>query len=143
MAENKGHKTNIPKMRNFISEQVIMDAKDEGGLGSSLYVKDFRHIVVAISTTGNADLKLNALGAISDEAPDFSAERTAGNFYSAVQMRDYKDNSAVDGDTGITFAGTDDFRMLEINTNGLTWLNFILDDYNAGNVTVKAVAFND
>ena len=129
-------------MRNYSGEWVIFDARDEDGSGNAFYIKDYRHVVVVIS--GNlADLVIKAAGAISEETPDWLDTPSASNPYSFVQMRDYEDNSAVNGDTGITFGGSGDVSMLEINTNGLVWLNFIVSDYNAGSVTVKAVGFND
>lgn len=129
-------------MRNYTGEQVIMNAKAANGAGNAFYVKDFRHVVVTISGA-SADLVIKAAGAISDVEPDWTDTPSADNPYSFVQMRDYEDNSAVNGDDGITFGGSNDVSMLEINTNGLVWLNFIVSGYNAGSVTAKGVGFND
>ena len=120
-----------------------MDAKDTEGAGQPFYVKDYRHIVVAVSAADNPAFTVQAHGAISEQAPDFEASQSADNFYDNVQMRAYEDNSPVDGNTGLVFTGDDTYQLLEINTNGLTWLNFSLSGYSAGNVTVKAVGFND
>ena len=130
-------------MRNYTEEVTIMDAKDAVGAGNSFLVKDFRHVVVTIVAKDSPALQVYAVGAISNEEPDWAGDQDSLSApYEFIQMRDYQDNSAVNGDDGITFA-TEDVRMLEINTNGLVWLNFILAACDAGNVTIKAVGFND
>ena len=35
---------------------------------------------------------------------------------------DLQSGAAIDGDTGVAVAGTDDFRIFEANINGLKWL---------------------
>ena len=130
-------------MRNYTEEVTILDAKAATGIGTSFLVKDFRHVVVSINTAGNANLTVKAVGAISNTEPDFSAAQSVSNRYDFVQMRDYEDNTGIDGDTGFAAAGTDDHRLFEINTNGLVWLNFKVTARSAGSVTVKAVGFND
>jgi hypothetical protein len=120
-----------------------MDAKAATGIGTPLYVKDFRHIVVTINSAGSANLTVKAVGAISEAFPDFTAAQSPTNRYDFINMRDYEDNSKVDGDDGLVLSGTDDQRMFELNTNGLTWINFRITARVAGNVTIKAVAFND
>jgi len=130
-------------MRNYAGEFTIINAKTTTGIGNNFYVKDFRHIVVTINSAGNANLTVKAAGAISDTAPDFSAAQSPTNRYDFINMRDYEDNSKIDGDDGLVLTGTDDNRMFELNTNGLTWINFRITAISAGNVTVKGVAFND
>src|ERR1043166_9724346 len=121
-------------MRNYAGEFTIMDAKAATGIGNNFYVKDFRHIVVTINSAGSANLTVKAVGAISETVPNFAAAQSPTNRYDFINMRDYEDNSKVDGDDGLALSGTDDQRMFEFNTNGLTWINFIITARAAGNV---------
>lgn len=129
-------------MRDFSGEFTIMDAKAATGVGNSFYVKDYRHIVVTLNSASNANFMIKAVGGISDAVPDFTAAQSPSNRYEFIQMRDYEDNAALDGDTGLVLSGTDDQRMFEINTNGLTWFNFRITARSAGNITAKAVGYN-
>ena len=41
---------------------------------------------------------------MSDTPPDFAAAQTNSNRWDYVQVKDYEDNAAIDGDTGVAFA---------------------------------------
>ena len=122
---------------------TILDAKAATGVGLSINVKDFRHLVVIIGTADNANLTVKAVGSIEEDAPNFASAQAVDNMYDFIEMVDYQDGAKIAGDTGIAPAGTDDFRILELNTNGLKWLNFRVTARVAGNVTVKLLAFSN
>ena len=129
-------------MRNF-KQYTILDAKATTGIGKNILVKDYIHLVIAIGTADSANLTVKAVGSLGETAPDFSSAQSSDNMYDFIEMVDLQSGSKVTGDTGISFAGTDDFRMFEINTNGLQWLNFKVTARSAGSVTVNLMAFTN
>lgn len=121
----------------------IFSAKAATGIGQLINVKDFRHIIVAIGTASSANLTVKCVGSIEETCPTFTAAQSVSNMYDFLEMVDYQSGSKITGDTGIAFAGTDDFRLFEVNTNGLEWLTFRVTAWSAGSVTVKILCFND
>jgi len=121
----------------------------EHDIGRNIYCGDFRHAVVSVNTSNSANLTLKFVGAVADAynnldaCPDFSASQSNSNAWDYVEVYDLEDGSAIDGDTGISPAGTDDQRMFEINTNGLDWINCIITAWSAGDVTVTVKLYND
>lgn len=122
---------------------TVLDAKAATGVGSNIYVGDFRHLVISVATASSANLTVKFQGAIGETCPDFSAAQSATNMWDYIEVKDLQDGSAIDGDTGLAPAGTDDFRVFEVNVNGLNWFNARVTARAAGNVTVKAQIFND
>lgn len=122
---------------------TILDAKAATGIGSTLNVEDYKHIVLAIGTASSANLTVKIQGSISDEAPNFAAAQSVSNHWDYVQAKDLEDQASLDGDTGFVVTGTDDFRLVEVNTNGLKWINANVTARSAGSVTIKALPFLD
>lgn len=122
---------------------TILDAKAATGIGSTLNVEDYKHIVLAIGTASSANLTVKIQGSISDEAPTFSSAQSVSNHWDYVQCKDLEDQASLDGDTGFVVTGTDDFRLVEVNTNGLKWINANVTARSAGSVTIKALPFLD
>lgn len=129
-------------MRDY-KEYNILDAAAATGVGKTIYVGDFRHVVLTVNTASSANLTVKFQGAISETAPSFAAAQSATNAWDYVQVKDLEDASAIDGDTGIAPAGTDDHRLLEVNTNGLRWLTANVTARSAGSVTVVARTFEN
>jgi len=124
-------------------EYTIMSGKGSTGVGSNIYCQDFRHAVISFSTTGSANCTIKFAGSIATDSPDFSAAQSPTNLYDFMEVKDLQDGSAIDGDVGITLAGTDDNRIFEMNINGLQWLNARLTAWAAGAITVKVRLYND
>lgn len=126
-------------------EIVLFNAKGATGVSQPINVADFRHIIVSIATDGGGDANLTCKfqGSIADTAPDFSAAQTAANHWDYVQSKDLEDASTLDGDTGFAVAGADDYRLWEINTNGLQWFSARITARSQGELTVKAKLFRD
>lgn len=130
-------------MRQFTEPITILNAQAATGTGVTVKVKDYRHIVLSFGTAGNANLTVKFQGSVSDSAPDFSAAQSVSNHWDYVQVIDLQSGSAINGDTGIAPSGTDDFRLFEVNVNGLVHLCATVTARSAGSVTVKAVGFED
>ncbi len=73
------------------------------------------------------------------ERPDFSAPQSSTNTWDYIQVKDYQNNASIDGDTGIAFAGTDDVRIVELNTNNLRWVGATITARVAGSINLFIV----
>jgi hypothetical protein len=121
------------------------DAQDTTGIGSVLDVRDFKMIVVSISTSGNADLTVKTQGAIVENLDniDFTASATPTNSWGYVGLYPYDSATFIPGSTGVVFTGTDGSQLYEINVSGLTALAFNVTSHSDGEVTVKVVGFTN
>jgi hypothetical protein len=99
--------------------------------------------MIALDTETSANLTVKFQGSFSKTMPDFAAAQTVSNQWDYIQIKDLEDGSAIDGDTGIAPAGTDDHRHFAINTDGLNWLCAVVTARAAGSVTVKATGMSE
>jgi hypothetical protein len=109
-------------------------------------VRDFRHIKVYISTTNSADMTLQCLVSIADQAADvdFTAVQSPTNIWDTQELiRNADTTERVVGDTGLVFGGSDINKIYKINTDHTTFLTFKVSSYVAGKVTVKIAAYNN
>lgn len=120
-----------------------MSAKGTTGIGNTIFCEDFRNAVISFNTASSANCTVKFAGSIAETAPNFAAAQSVSNSYDYVQVKDLEDASAIDGDTGITLTGTDDHRLVEINTNGLRYINAVITAISAGTVTIKVRLYNN
>ncbi len=129
--------------RRYAGEQLILSAKGTTGIGTPFTVPDFMHLLMTLSSTNSANFTVKFQGSYSDTVPDFSSAQTNSNRWDYIQVRDMEDNSAIDGDTGVSFAGTDDVRQFEANLNGLKWVCARVTAISAGEVYLRLQAFSN
>lgn len=122
---------------------TIFTAKAATGVGLVIPCGDFTHAVISFNTASNANLTVKFAGSIAETAPDFSAAQSPSNAFDYIQVKDLEDGSAIDGDTGIAPAGTDDQRMFEMNINALQYLTAVVTAHAAGSVTVTVRLYNN
>ena len=123
----------------------------EHDIGKNINCRDFRHAIFAVATGSSANLTLKFVGALSDDyttlndlaCPDFSASQSNANMWDYIEVVDLQSGTAINGDTGISPAGTDDYRLFEMNINGLDWINCILTAWSAGDVSIVVKLYND
>lgn len=130
-------------MRSHQVVKTILDAVAATGGNTPMDVTDFRHLVLALNTTGSASCTIKIQGSISETKPDFTASQSPSNQWTYLQIIDLADQSVVNGATGVVLTGTDTNRMFEINTNGVKWVNVIVTAWAAGAITAKLKPFND
>ena len=130
-------------MRNY-QQYTLLNAKATTGIDTPAQIEDFRTAVFAFSTDGGgtANLTVKFQGSISDACPDFTAAQSRTNMWDFIEVIDYQDGVAIDGDTGITIVGADDYRQLEANVNGLKWICARVTARAAGNVTITVRGFS-
>jgi len=116
-----------------------------------ILVEDYIHAVLELHTSGslNATIKVaSSLGKTSGDAnshgdtPNFGATQSDTNPYTYPAIINLEDGAAVEGDGGITSAGTDLHRTYEVNTNGLKYLTAFPTAWSAGAITLKVKLFN-
>lgn len=134
-------------MRSYSEAHTIMSAKTTTGIGTPFNMSDYRHVTVLLYSASSANFTIKCVGTIVDGStsntpPDFTAAQSASAPYEFIEIVDLQSGTAIDGDTGVAFAGTDDVRMFEINVNGMKWINFNITAISAGAVTVKVMGFN-
>lgn len=128
-----------------IESVKVLDALAATGLGASTHnpmlVEDYDYLVVMIATASSYNGTVKAQGSILHDKPDFAAAQSVANPWDYVQLRDLEDASAIDGDTGFTAAGTDDFRIFKVNVDGLRWFALNQTARAAGAVTAWVKGF--
>ena len=124
--------------------RTIMDAKTDTGVGTTILVADYRHLVVSITPTA-ATATVKCAGSIANAEPNFAGAVSATNEHDFIEMVDLEDQSnIIDGDTGVVFAGAiTESRMFEVNTNGLKWLTFNTTAISAGDLTIRIRPFKN
>lgn len=155
-----GHTTNTAANGTWTvtkvdSTKFTLDGSTGNGVGGAdgvvadfikpVNVIDFRHLLISIASDGGgtADATIKCVGSNvdgpTDGAPaDFAKARSVSNFFEYIQMIDKQNSgSGLGGDTGVVFSAADDYRLFEINTNGLKWLSFLPTAWVAGQFTIK------
>lgn len=123
-------------MRKYVTEEKIFSARATTITGQAFQVPDFMHLMITLSSQSNANFTVKFQGSQSETQPDFSAARSGLNRWDYIQVRDYQNNAAIDGDTGVSFTGTDDVRLFEMNVNGLRWVCATITAISAGSVNL-------
>jgi len=130
----------------------IFDAEDTKDAVLAIPCGDFRHAIFYLATDGGDDANFTVkfqgsigkgIDANMDVAPDFSAAQSVTNMWDYIEVVDLEDGSMIDGDTGVSSAGGDDYRMFEANINGLQYIGARLTARSAGEVTLVLRLFND
>ena len=118
---------------------TVLNAKGSTGRDSAtgVDVSAFKWIIVSVVGANSADLTVKCEGSI-DTDDDFST-----NDNDFIQMRELQDGVAVAGDTGVVFSGSNDTILYNVEVGGLSYINFNVTSWTAGDVTVKIRGFNN
>jgi len=133
-------------MATYLSPYKVFSAKAATGHSSVIFTRGFRNIIVKIGTSSSADMTVKFKGAITtetDTAPDFTAAQSETNQWDYIEVIDLENGSTIDGDTGVTLSGTDDYRIFEYNTNHLDYVTIEISAYVAGTITAYIQVSND
>ncbi len=130
-------------MRSVTRLGKILNAAAANGAGNAILVESFRIIILSLDTAASANMVIHIQGSIQETQPTWGSSQSATNQWDYVQIKDLEDGSAIDGDTGITFAGSDDHRQFEVNVNGLRWLNAIISSYTIGSAQIVAIGMDN
>lgn len=108
--------------------------------GKKIQVRDFSHIDLSFNTANSANMTFKVQGSNQADV-NLNVAQSSTNRWDYIEIIDLEDGAAIDGDTGVSLAGTDDHRMFEINVNGLEWITVNLTAWAAGNLEVRAKGF--
>ena len=133
----------MPGPRALKNAITILSAKAADGEGIATNVSEYQHAVVQVIPDNSAEMSLYARGAILDSKPDFAGALTVTNSYAGVLLKDLGSKDDIDGESGYDLSGSDTHKLFEVNINGLKWLNFVVDSYVAGDVTVIIKLFKN
>lgn len=125
------------------TSQTILDAVVATGSGRAILVQDFKNVVFSFGTAGSATLTVKFQGSNEEICPDFSAAQSVTNMWDYIEVVDLQSGTPVAGDTGLAVAGTDDFRNVEANFNGMRWVCATVTARIGGSVTVKVRLFDN
>jgi len=129
--------------RQYTKEQIIFTAKAATGTGLNILVEDFQHVLLTLSSASSANFTIKFQASNSDTAPTFSSAQSVTNRWDYIQVKDLQSGTAIGGDTGVAFAGTDDVRLFEVNSSGQKWLCATITARSAGAVTLTTKPFNN
>lgn len=140
-------------MRDATGLIEVFRSKAATGIGNWVLVEGYRHLTVSLDFDYLANLTVKCVGSIGkggassstgvDDAPDPTAAQTNNNCYDYIEMIDLQSGADIDGDTGIAKAGALDHRLLNVNTDGLKWINFYITARSAGAATARVKLFRD
>lgn len=132
----------------LVAHYQIMNAKASTWIWNTIDVRDYRNIVVCVSTSSSASLTLKAQWAIAKSkdpyiAPDFSASQSVSNSWGYLQIIDLDSWWALAWSTWIVLTWTDIIKLYEVNVNSIDYLNFSITARVAWSVTIDLIATNN
>lgn len=126
---------------------ILLDAKATTGAGTAVNIQDYRHHILYFATDGGGDAALTVKFQISNanDQPAWGSAQSVTNEWDYADVVPYmtKANTIYYGDDGIAVATADDYQYVQINTDGIKWLNAIVTARTQGEVTVKGKSFAD
>lgn len=114
----------------------IFAAKAATGTGTAHNVSLYDKIYFRVGTASSANFTLKFQISLSNTQPDFSASASATNHWTYVDVIDCLDGASIDGGTGVTSAGTDVFKIVEVNFGHAKWACATITARSAGTVTL-------
>lgn len=135
-----GQPNNTQGAGTYMEALTVVDDVTSTSTGNFISSQNYRNIVYAIDTSGNASGTIKWVGSISENSPDPTASQSATNQFEYLQIIDLENGVSIDGDSGIQFLGTDEHRLVEVDTNLLSWVAPVVTNYSTGTIHIEAVA---
>jgi len=138
--------------RNATNPFAILSAKGATGVGNTMLVKDFKHIIVAVTATLNSSLTFKFQGSLgtsatSGDAPVFSDAQAVANHWDYVAAYDLQTpGTVITGDTGVAINNdtvANNTHLYLVNVDGLTWFNMSVTSFTDGALTAFAVGYSN
>jgi hypothetical protein len=98
-------------------------------------VSPYRHIDFFVSSKDNFYGTVKVKGSNQADV-NFSGVASSTNRWDYVQVKTLDTGATVNGVTGITYTGTDDYQLFEVNTNYLKNVAFEVATTTTGSVSV-------
>lgn len=136
--------------RGAMHNYNLVTAKATDGTSKQILTSDFRNAELAISTAAATTGTVKVKGGVTTVdannntiIPDLTAARSQTNNWDYIEIVDLQDGSAIDGDTGVSFAGVADNRLFEININGLDYIATEQSSMSGGSVSASVKLFDN
>jgi len=120
----------------------IFAAKGATGTGTAHKMEDYDKIFFKYGTATSANCTVKFQISNSEAVPDFSASQSVTNHWDYADVIDAQNGTSIDGDTGVAVAGTDDFRLFELNVGGARWVCATITARSAGSLTLDVYGVN-
>lgn len=130
----------MSRARTKLEGVIVLDAVNADGWSDPIDVRDYRQIVATVSTANSAQGVIKPAGAINPTSPTFTSAAAVDNEWGYLAFYNLDNANKFNGSTGAIYEGTDGVALLILNTEYISWLAFELDNYAAGNFTVKVSA---
>jgi len=124
-------------------ETVIDGATGTSTIATVFNATPYRNLVWSLATNASASQTIKFLCSSETTKPNFVSAQSYTNVWDYCQIVDLEDGTTYDGDTGIVLTGTDDYRLFEMDTNGVRWATALITSYTAGTSTVKVRGFDN
>lgn len=121
----------------------IVSALAANGIGTTVNVRDFKNVMMQLSTASNADMTIKIQGSLQELAPTFSSSASGTNHWDFIGVYDLNGGGFVAGSTGFAPGGVDIVKNLLVNVDGINWLNIVVSNYVAGNMSATAVMYTN
>lgn len=131
-------------MRSLLGNNTLLNAQGAvGGDSAAIFVGDYKTVTLEVATVNSANLV--CMIKVSNQAtkPDFTAAATPTNRWSYAQIKNYNDESGVNGTVGISPTGTDINQLYELNTNFVRWIGAKVTTWVAGQISIFVDGAND
>ena len=138
-------------MRDASPLLEVFASKAATGVGNWILCEGYRHLTASLDFDGNANLTVKCVGSIGkgkdidgteNDSPTATSAQTDENSYDYIEMIDLQSGSDINGDTGIAVTSAD-HRLVNVNTDGLKWVNFYITARSAGAATARIKMFRD
>jgi len=124
--------------RTYEPARTVFSATTTASWGAGHRIDSYRNVSFMFSCTSSPTLTVKFAGSnLAPEDVDFTSAATVTNHWDYIQVIDLEDGSAIDGDTGISCAGSDDLRNFVLNTDLLTTVNAQVSSYTAGTTSLQ------
>ncbi len=135
-------------MPRILHKQIqLFDAKGATAVSEAINVRDYRHIVIAISAAVNSTLSYKFQGSAMDTAPAFGSAQSVTNLWDYVSVFDLNTPSTgINGDTGVDLNNdtvANNTHLYEVNTDLLQWFSLQISAWTDGSLTAYLIAAND
>lgn len=111
--------------------------------GKAVYVGDWKYVAMSLTFSSTPTMTIKFQAAITDtfNCPDFASVQSPTNIWDYLDATDLQNDTSIDGDTGIACAGTADYRLFRLNTNGISWICADVTAWTAGVVGIRISTF--
>lgn len=109
-----------------------------------LFSADFRNAVWTVTAANSANCTIKFYSSNQETRPDLDSAASATNQYSTVEVVDLEDRTSIDGDTGVSYAGSGDgTRRFELEDNYNRRIGVIMTARSAGDITLDVSLSNN